>query len=121
MKSNLKGLVLYAAMLYVASFGAIELSFLTTYRNCYYQLAHDGVNQRWGQSYHDRFNILSLFIFHIAFIPKDIMLHKIVQFGLPVGLNFLKLFSETMILLFGNTTNSYILHLALVPVKLFIT
>ena len=121
MKSNLKGLVLYAAMLYVASFGAIELSFLTTYRNCYYQLAHDGVNQRRGQSYHDRFNILSLFIFHIAFIPKDIMLHKIVQFGLPVGLNFLKLFSETMILLFGNTTNSYILHLALVPVKLFIT
>ena len=110
-KLKLEGLVLYAAILYVVSFDAIELSFLTTSRNCCYQLAHDWVNQRWGQSYHDRFNILSLVIFHVVFIPKDIMLRKIVQFALPIGLNFLKLFSETMILLFGNTINSYILHL----------
>ena len=40
-KLKLKGLVLYAAILYVVSFDAIEESFLTTYRNCCYQLAHD--------------------------------------------------------------------------------
>lgn len=47
----------------------------------------------------------------MTFIPNGIKLCTRVQFGLLIGVNFFKLFSETKILSFGNITNQRILHL----------